>query len=82
MVTTNLRSGYLRKNGVPYSENTRLEEFFETFTEPNGDQWMIVTTVVNDPRYLNGPYVTTYPFKKIADRSGWDPTPCRVDEPR
>jgi hypothetical protein len=82
VVTTNLRPGYLRKNGVPYSENTRLEEYFETFTEPNGDQWMIVTTVVNDPRYLNGPYVTTYPFKKIADRSGWDPTPCRVDEPR
>jgi hypothetical protein len=82
VVTNRLRSGYLRKNGVPDSENTRLEEYFETFTEPNGDQWLLVTTIVNDPRYLNGPYVTTYPFKKIADRAGWDPTPCRVDEPR
>ena len=82
VVTTNLRPGYLRKNGVPYSENARVEEFFETFTEPNGDQWLLVTSVVTDPRYLTGPYAVTYPFKKIPDRQGWDPTPCRVDEPR
>ena len=82
VVTTKMRPGYLRKNGVPYSENARLEEYFETFTEPNGDRWMIVTSVVTDPQYLTQPYATTYPFKKIADRAGWDPTPCRVDEPR
>ena len=81
-VTTNMRPGYLRKNGVPYSENARLEEFFETFTEPNGDSWLVVTSIVTDPRYLTQPYATTYPFKKIGDRAGWDPTPCRADEPR
>lgn len=82
VVTTRMRPGYLRKNGVPYSENARLEETFETFTEPNGDTWLIVTLIVTDPQNLTQPYTTTYPFKKIADRAGWDPTPCRVDEPR
>jgi hypothetical protein len=82
VVTTNMRPGYLRKNGVPYSENARLEEYFETFSEPNGDRWLIVTSIVTDPRYLAQPYATTYPFKKIPDGQGWDPTPCRVDEPR
>jgi hypothetical protein len=82
VVTTNMRPGYLRKNGVPYSESARLEEFLETFTEPNGDSWLVVTSIVTDPRYLTQPYAATYPFKKIGERAGWDPTPCRVDEPR
>ena len=82
VVTTNMRAGYLRKNGVPYSENARLEEYFETFTEPNGDRWLVVTSIVTDPRYLAQPYATTYPFKKIPDGQGWDPTPCRSDEAR
>jgi hypothetical protein len=80
--TTNMRAGYLRKNGAPYSDNAVLDEYFDTFTEPNGDSWLVVTSIVTDPQYLTQPYATTYPFKKIPDRSGWDPTPCRVDEPR
>ena len=82
VVTTRMKGGLLRKNGAPYSDNARLEEIFETFTEPNGDTWLIVTSIVTDPQNLTQPYTTTYPFKKIADRAGWDPTPCRVDEPR
>ncbi|MBI3047789.1 MAG: hypothetical protein HYY76_05715 [Acidobacteria bacterium] len=82
VTTTHLRPGYLRKNGVPYSAEARLEEYFETFTEPNGDQWLLVTSIVTDPRYLAQPYATTVPFRKLPDGSGWDPTPCRVDEPR
>lgn len=82
VTTTRLRPGYLRKNGVPYSENARLDEVFETFTDPAGETWLTVTSIVTDPTYLNQPYVTTYPFKRIPDRQGWDPTPCRVDEPR
>jgi hypothetical protein len=80
--TSRLRAGYLRKNGVPYSENATLEEYFDTFTEPNGDTWLLVTSIVTDPQYLTQPYATTMPFKKIADRAGWDPTPCRANEPR
>jgi hypothetical protein len=80
--TTLMKAGYLRKNGAPYSENASLDEYFDTFTEPNGDSWLVVTSIITDPRYLTGPYASTVPFKKIPDRQGWDPTPCRVDEPR
>jgi hypothetical protein len=80
--TTRMTPGYLRKNGVPYGERASLDEYFDTFTEPNGDTWLLVTSIVTDPQYLTQPYTSTVPFKKIPDRSGWDPTPCRVDEPR
>ncbi len=82
VTTTRMRAGYLRKNGVPYSENSTLQEYYDAFTEPNGDRWLNVTTIFTDPQYLTGPYVTTNSFKKIPDRSGWDPTPCRADRPR
>ena len=82
VVTTRMKGGLLRRNGVPYSDNARLEEFYDTFTEPNGDNWLLVTVIVTDPPYLTQPYATTYAFKKLADRTGWDPTPCRVDEAR
>lgn len=76
VVTTYMRPGYLRKNGVPYSENAVLAEYYERITAPNGDEWLIVTTIVEDPRYLNTPYVTSTHFKKLSDASGWNPTPC------
>ena len=82
VVTTGLRAGYLRRNGAPYSENARLEEFFDSFTEPNGDRYLLVTSIVTDPKYLIDRYASTMNFKKIADRAGWDPTPCRADQAR
>jgi len=82
VVTTKMKAGYLRKNGVPYSENATLQEYFNTFTEPEGTSWLVVTSIITDPTYLTGPYATTNQFKKIPDRQGWDPTPCRADAPR
>src|SRR5947208_10808933 len=76
VVTTGLRPGYLRKNGVPYSANTILTEYYRATHEDNGDSWLIVTTVVEDPRYLNGRFFTSSHFKKLPDASGWKPTPC------
>lgn len=76
VVTTRMRPGYLRKNGVPYSENTVLTEYFHRMVEPNGDWWLLVMSIVEDPQYLAQPFVTTTQFKKIPDRSGWNPTPC------
>src|ERR1039458_7871007 len=66
VVTTQLRAGYLRKNGVPYSDKTVLKEYYDLFNEPNGDIWFMVTTIVDDPIYLAAPFVTTSSFKKIA----------------
>ena len=82
VVTTRMRPGYLRKNGVPYSDQARLEEHFDRFTEPNGDNWLVVDSIVTDPVYLTGPYLTSVAFKKIPDKQGWDPTPCRANEAR
>lgn len=83
VVTTHLRPGYLQKNGVPYSANTNLEEDFDTFAEPyTGNTWLTVTAVITDPQYLIEPLFTHAHFKKLPDNSGWDPTPCRVNEPR
>ena len=76
VVTTQMRSGYLQKNGVPYSINAALTEYFHRTEEPNGDVWMIITTIVEDPRYLTGPFLRSTNFKKEADGSRWDPTPC------
>jgi hypothetical protein len=76
VVTTNLRAGYLRKNGVPYSERTTLSEHFDLAALPDGDTLLLVTSIVEDPVYLNAPYVVSPHFKKEPDGSKWDPTPC------
>ncbi len=82
VATTRMLPGYLRKNGVPYSANAVLEEYFDSFTEMNGDRWLVVTTIVKDPQYLYQPFITSSHFKKLGDNSGWDPTQCKSDEPR
>jgi hypothetical protein len=76
VVTNGLRPGYLRKNGVPYSANAVVTEYYNRTNEPNGDSWLVVTTVVEDPQYLAARFVTSSHFKKAADGSIWNPTPC------
>ena len=76
VVTTNLRAGYLRKNGVPYSENAVLTEFFDLYKRANGEEWLTITTQLDDPQYLQRPRLTAPLFKKEADGAKWDPTPC------
>jgi hypothetical protein len=76
VVTTNLKPGYLRKNGVPYSAKTSVTEYFERFSEPDGDDHLMVMTIVSDPEYLAVPFVVTSDFRKEPDGSKWDPTPC------
>jgi hypothetical protein len=77
VVTTHLRSGYLRKNGVPYSDKTKVEEYLDSFEE-RGITWLVVTTIVTDPEYLAQPFITSSQFKKLPDASGWNPTPCEA----
>ena len=77
VVTTHLSAAWLRRNGVPYSDQTTVTEYFDRFATPGGDQWLIVTTVVNDPRYLTQDFVTSTHFRREPDGSKWDPSPCR-----
>jgi hypothetical protein len=76
VVTNQLRPGYLRKNGVPYSTNAVVNEYYDLSKEANGDTWFHVTTIVKDPQYLDEPYVTSTDFKKQPDAAGWNPSPC------
>ena len=75
-MTDRLKPGYLRKNGVPYTENAVVTEYFDRQTEKNGDVWITVTTIVEDPQYLNQPFTRSTHFKKVTDASDWNPTPC------
>jgi len=76
VVTTRMRPGYLRKNGVPYSANAVVNENYQRIKAPNGDEWLIITTITEDPTYLSSPYITSTNLKKLANASGWNPTPC------
>jgi hypothetical protein len=76
VITTNLRAGYVRKNGAPYSDKTRVTEYFDLNTAPNGDRWLTVTTKVEDPVYFTRPYLTSSDFKALANGDGWSPSPC------
>jgi hypothetical protein len=76
VVTTRMLPGYLRKNGIPYSGNATLTEYYDRLQGPNGDEWLVVMTEVVDPQYLTMPFVTTTHFKKLPDSKGWSPEPC------
>jgi hypothetical protein len=74
--TTHLKGGYLRKNGVPYSDNTGLTEYYDLVTEANGDVLLVVTSVITDPVYLREPFIISTHFKKQASDAGWKPSAC------
>jgi hypothetical protein len=82
VVTTGFREGYLRKNGVPYSESATLTEYIHRLPpHPNGDHWLQVVTIVEDPRYLTQPFYTSTNFRLEPDGSKFTPTPCRTEPP-
>jgi hypothetical protein len=76
VVTTNMQAGWLRRNGVPFSDKAVLTEYFDTFSD-GPDQWFTVTTIVEDPAYLTQPFIVSSNFRKEADASRWNPVPCR-----
>jgi hypothetical protein len=77
VTTTNLRAGYLRRNGIPYSQNAQLTEYFDLIPkQPNGDEWLIVNSLVVDPLYLTERFIVSSNFKREPDGSQWHPTEC------
>jgi len=71
-----MRPGYLRKNGIPYGSSAVLTEYFVRLVDDDTQEYLAVTTMVDDPPYLAQPYVKTYQLKKQPDASGWNPSPC------
>jgi hypothetical protein len=76
VTTTNMLPGYIRKNGVPYSEKATLTEYINHLAGGDNDEYLVDTAMVDDSTYLNQPFVRSYQFKKQADAKGWSPTPC------
>lgn len=82
IVTTNFRAGYLRKNGVPYSEQATITEYVHRLPpHPNGDSWLQVITIVEDPRYLSQPFYTSTNFRLEPNDANFRPTPCATPPP-
>jgi hypothetical protein len=77
VVTTQLRAGFLRRNGVPYSERTIVTEYFDRLSD-GGHEWLTVITIVEDPMYLSQPFITSSHFKREPDASKWAPAPCEA----
>jgi len=76
VTTTNMRPGYLRKNGVPYGDRAVLTEYLDFFQEPDGTPMMIATIAVDDPEFLDDQYIVIAHFRKEPDGSKWAPSPC------
>jgi hypothetical protein len=80
VITTNVIPGYLRKNGVPYSEKAVVTEYFDRHAA-YGTEYFTVVTIVDDPTYLSQPFVTSSHFKKEPDGAKFNPTGCEVTLP-
>jgi hypothetical protein len=76
VVTMHMTPGYLRKNGVPYSGDAVLTEYYDRF-DVDGNSYLIVTSVVDDPKYLNDSFITSGQFKREPHASQWNPSACR-----
>jgi hypothetical protein len=81
ITTTHMRAGYLRRNGVPYSANAMLTEFLDRTSEPNGDSWLVLTSIVDDPLYLQIPLMLTTHYKREPDGLRFRPRPCEITPP-
>jgi hypothetical protein len=79
--TSRMKPGYLRRNGIPYSATATLTEFFDRTAEPNGDSWLILTSIVEDPVYLSSPFMLTTHFKREPDGAKFNPRPCELTPP-
>lgn len=76
VMTTGLTAGYLRKNGVPYSENARMEEYIDLMPKIGDETIMVDSATVTDPVYLARPFVREAIFKKLPGDARWKPSPC------
>ena len=77
VVTTHIQPGYLRNNGVPFSAAAVMTEYYDLHKRGN-DQYLVQTQIIEDPKYLNAPWVVSSHFRREPDGSKWDPEPCEL----
>jgi len=77
VVTTRIKPGYIRNNGVPFSANAVLTEYYDIH-KSNGAEYLVQTQILEDPRYLDAPWVVSNHYRREPDGSKWDPQPCEL----
>lgn len=77
--TSGMRPGYLRRNGIPYSDQARMQEYFDVISGADGTEYLVVVSIVEDPVFLAGPVMTSTNFKRETDDSRWSPSACIPD---
>jgi hypothetical protein len=77
VVTTHIKPGYLRNNGVPFSANAVLTEYYDVHKRGK-DEYLVQTQIVDDPKYLNAPWVVSSHYRREPDGSKWDPQACEL----
>ena len=74
VVTSGFRDGYLRKNGVPYSETATITEYIHRLPEgANGDAWLHVLTIVEDPSLLERRVLHEHALQARGERQQVEP---------
>src|SRR5262249_32725652 len=76
VVTNQFKGVSVLKMGVQSIKTAALAEYSAGTTSPTGPDWFVLTAIVEDPLYLNPPFVVSTNFKKEADGAKWNPTPC------
>jgi len=76
VMTSNLDAGYLRKNGIPYSDKTKMLEYYDMMPDIGGEKIVTLTSYITDPVYLTKPLVRETIFKHLSSSAGWEPMPC------
>jgi len=71
-VTTHLKKGWIRRNGVPRSDQAELTEYFFRHGE-----FLTWTAIINDPLYLSEPMIRTSDFR-LAPNQNIAPYPCLI----
>ena len=71
-----LNPGVIASGSSAFGGNATLTEYYDRTKEENGDFWLVVTTIVDDPQYLQQPFITSTHFKLESDGSKWSPSPC------
>ncbi len=74
VITTHLKEGYVRRNGVPRSDRATLMEHWIR----HGD-FLTLVSIIYDPVYLTEPFIRTTNWV-LAPQQAIDPYPCEVAE--
>ncbi len=78
VVTNHLRPGYVRKNGVPYGANATLTEYFVRLVDGDGQEYLVVTEMLDDPAYFQPAYMQDVRIQEAAGRFRLESTALQV----